>query len=222
MSVELCGGTHVREISEIGLLYVVSESGVAAGTRRIEALAGTAAYGQGKKWREELTAIRSFLRMPGGRILDRLESEEKAREGLEQELRTTKSRLFEAETAGMLGESFQEGDTRILVAVVDCRDGRDLRLRMDILKARIPTGLVILAGRTEGQVLLLGWASQDLEKRLPVNVWIRKMATALGGKGGGRPAWAEGGGPPPPSWPVFLDTIRAEIREEAQRALVGS
>ena len=222
MSVELCGGTHVRELSEIGLLYVLSESGVAAGTRRIEALAGSAAYGQGKKWREELSAIRGFLRAPGGRILDRLESDEKARETLEQELRATKSHLFEVETAGMLGESFQAGDIRILVAAVDCRDGRDLRLRMDILKSRIPSGIIILAGRTEGQVLLLGWASQDLEKRFPVNSWIRKMAAALGGKGGGRPTWAEGGGVPPSSWPVFLDTVRAEIREEAMRTLVGS
>ncbi len=222
MSVELCGGTHVRELSEIGLLYVISESGVAAGTRRIEALAGSAAYGQGKKWREELSSIRSFLRIPGGRILDRLESDEKARETLEQELRSTKSRLFEVETAGMLAESFEAGEIRILVSVVDCRDGRDLRLRMDILKGRVSSGLIILAGRTEGSVLLLGWASPDLEKRFPVNVWVRKMAASLGGKGGGRPAWAEGGGSPPPSWPDFLRTIRSEIREEALRTLVGS
>ncbi len=221
MSVELCGGTHVREVSEIGLLYVVSESGVAAGTRRIEALAGSAAYGQGKKWREELSSIRSFLRIPGGRILDRLESDEKAREALDQELRSTKSRLFEVETAGMLAESFDAGEIRILVSVVDCRDGRDLRLRMDILKGRLSSGLVILAGRTEGPVLLLGWASPDLEKRFPVNVWIRKMAATLGGKGGGRPTWAEGGGSPPPSWPDFLESIRSEIREEARRTLVG-
>ncbi len=222
MSVELCGGTHVRELSEIGLLYVVSESGVAAGTRRIEALAGSAAYGQGKKWREELSSIRSYLRIPGGRILDRLESDEKARETLEQELRSTKSRLFEVETAGLLAEGFDAGEIRILVSAVDCRDGRDLRLRMDILKGRLSSGIVILAGRTEGGVLLLGWASQDLEKRFPVNVWIRKMAASLGGKGGGRPTWAEGGGSPPSSWPDFLESIRSEIREEARRTLVGS
>lgn len=222
MSVELCGGTHVQDISEIGVFYVISESGIASGTRRIEAIAGSSSYAQGCLWREELSEIRRFLKVPGGRILDRLGAESQERESLERELRQTKSRLYDAEMDSMLVDGIQAGEARILFTAVDCKDGQDLRLRMDRLKDRISSGMVILAGRTEGKVLLLGWASPDMEKRLPVNGWIRKMSAALGGKGGGRPAWAEGGGSPPSSWPEFLSSFRAEIRDEAQRVLVGS
>jgi alanyl-tRNA synthetase len=219
MSVELCGGTHAGSTAEIGSFYIVQESGIAAGTRRIEAVAGAAAYAHSVAWREELSDIRRLLKLPGGVIAARLESEREDKEKLAQEVRTLKSRLFEQETAGLLQESFYVGDLRILVAGVECEDGKDLRLRIDALKTLVGSGVVILAGRASGKAILLGWASQDLEKAFPVNIWIRKMAEELGGKGGGRPLWAEGGGTPPPSWNEFLDRYRSEIQIAAGLAL---
>ncbi|MGC8499610.1 MAG: alanine--tRNA ligase [Leptospirillia bacterium] len=223
MSVELCGGTHAGSTSEIGSFFILSESGVAAGTRRIEAVAGASATRTAIEWREELLRIREELKVPSGRILDRLSADRTEREELERELAKNKSRLFDLETETLLSDSFEAGGILVLVAAVECRDLADLRLRMDILKGRIPSGAVILAGRSGGdRVLLLGWASSDLEKRFPVNTWVRTMAQTLGGRGGGRPLWAEGGGSPPPSWPDFLRGVRSAMRDAAENAQGGS
>jgi len=215
MSVELCGGTHATSTSEIGSFYIIQESGVAAGTRRIEAVAGAAAYVHSVSWREELQSVRRILKLPGGEIAARLESEKEEKNRLSQELRTLKARLFEQETAGLVAEAFSVGALKVLVAGVDCEDGQDLRLRMDAIKGMVGTGIVILAGNAAEKAILLGWAAPGLEKSFPVNTWIRKMAEELGGKGGGRPLWAEGGGTPPSSWKEFLNRYRSEIREAA-------
>ena len=116
-------------------------------------------------------------------------------------------------------DSICVGDFRILVAGVECEDGRDLRLRIDAIKGLVGSGIVILAGNAPGKAILLGWASSDMEKTFPVNIWIRKMAEELGGKGGGRPLWAEGGGNPPPSWSEFLDRYRSDISDSARTVL---
>ena len=219
MSVELCGGTHAGSTAEIGAFYIVQESGIAAGTRRIEAVAGAAAYSHSLRWREELADVRRILKLPGGEIPLRLEAEKEEKERLAQEVRTLKSRLFEQETSVLMRDSICVGDFRILVAGVECEDGRDLRLRIDAIKGLVGSGIVILAGNAPGKAILLGWASSDMEKTFPVNIWIRKMAEDLGGKGGGRPLWAEGGGNPPPSWSEFLDRYRSDIRESARTVL---
>ena len=223
MSVELCGGTHALSTSEIGSFFILSESGVAAGTRRIEAVAGAAATRTAGGWREDLHRIASELKVSPGRILDRIAAEKREREEIEKELSRSKSRLFDLETQSLLEESVMVGGIRILVAAVESRDLADLRLRMDVLKGRIPSGAVILAGKAgEDRVLLLGWATPDLEKTFPVNSWVRSMAQTLGGRGGGRPLWAEGGGSPPPSWTDFLSQVRTSMRQAAEKALGGS
>ena len=223
MSVELCGGTHALSTSEIGSFFILSESGVAAGTRRIEAVAGAAATRTAAGWRTELHRIASDLKVSPGRILDRIAAEKREREEIEKELSRSKSRLFDLETQSLLEESMMVGEVRILVAAVESRDLADLRLRMDVLKGRIPSGAVILAGKAgDDRVLLLGWATPDLEKTFPVNTWVRSMAQTLGGRGGGRPLWAEGGGAPPPSWSDFLSKVRTSMRQAAEKALGGS
>ena len=223
MSVELCGGTHALSTSEIGSFFILSESGVAAGTRRIEAVAGAAATRTAGGWREDLHRIAGELKVSPGRILDRIAAEKREREEIEKELSRSKSRLFDLETQSLLEESVMVGGVRILVAAVESRDLADLRLRMDVLKGRIPSGAVILAGKAgEDRVLLLGWATPDLEKTFPVNSWVRSMAQTLGGRGGGRPLWAEGGGSPPPSWTDFLSQVRTSMRQAAEKALGGS
>ena len=223
MSVELCGGTHALSTSEIGSFFILSESGVAAGTRRIEAVAGAAATRTAGGWREDLHRIAGELKVSPGRILDRIAAEKREREEIEKELSRSKSRLFDLETQSLLEESVMVGGIRILVAAVESRDLADLRLRMDVLKGRIPSGAVILAGKAgEDRVLLLGWATPDLEKTFPVNSWVRSMAQTLGGRGGGRPLWAEGGGSPPPSWTDFLSQVRTSMRQAAEKALGGS
>ena len=223
MSVELCGGTHALSTSEIGSFFILSESGVAAGTRRIEAVAGAAATRTAGGWREDLHRIAGELKVAPGRILDRIVAEKREREEIEKELSRSKSRLFDLETQSLLEESVMVSGVRILVAAVESRDLADLRLRMDVLKGRIPSGAVILAGKAgEDRVLLLGWATPDLEKTFPVNSWVRSMAQTLGGRGGGRPLWAEGGGSPPPSWTDFLSQVRTSMRQAAEKALGGS
>ncbi len=223
MSVELCGGTHALSTSEIGSFFILSEAGVAAGTRRIEAVAGSSATHAAGAWREELLRIREEIKAPAGSILDRLIQGRKDWEELEKELLRTRSRLFELETEGLFSQIFTVGEKQILVAAVESRDLADLRLRMDVLKAKISSGAVILAGKSGGdRVLLLGWATPDLEKTFPVNTWVRSMAQTLGGRGGGRPLWAEGGGSPPPSWTDFLAQVRTTMRAAAEKALGGS
>ncbi len=212
-SVELCGGTHVRSTGQIGSLLILQETGVAAGIRRIEAVAGPLAYQKSVSWRQELKDLRGLLE-PGTVPL-----EEKARAILrenatfQKEIQSLKSRLFSLEEKHSRKEFLEVGNHRLAVVHVSLDDPKELRTRMDAIKSGIPSGAVLLIGEIGDKLSFLGWTSPDLGEAFPISLWVKTLSAEVGGRGGGKPSWAEGGGPKPDDVGSFLQSARNRLEE---------
>lgn len=213
MSIELCGGTHVRRTGELGAFYILQESGISAGVRRIEAVAGPSAYRKSSEWRKNLEAIREILSAGSTDVVQKTAFLVKESAQYLREIQSLKSRLFVLEDSASDQEAIVARGHRLIVTHAVLEDPKDLRGRLDAIKNRVPSGAVLLLGETSEKAVLLGWASPDVAERFPISNWVKIMADELGGRGGGKPTWAEGGGPKPASFPVFLETVRVRAGE---------
>jgi alanyl-tRNA synthetase len=198
-SLELCGGTHVRATGDIGLFAVTSESGVAAGVRRVEAVTGTGAYEQfaaiQRGYHELLGALGTDAAQAKGTV-DRLHADVKR---LTRELQDAKVKAAMGGGAGAAG-----GDDRIALdgasLIARRADGLDragLRTLADSLKDKLGSGVVVLASEADGKVSLVVSVTKDLAGRVPAGQVVRQIAPIVGGGGGGRPDFAEAGGKDP-------------------------
>ncbi|HEU5210520.1 MAG TPA: alanine--tRNA ligase [Longimicrobiales bacterium] len=194
VSVELCGGTHVSHTSDIGMFRIVSESGVAAGIRRIEAVTGREAYRRSVERDGMLEQAAAMLKTTPDTLLRRIEQ-------LTEEQRDLRRQLERARTAGAgdrVGEllsAAQEIDgVRLIAAAIDIAAADELRALGDQLRERMQNGVAILAGRQDERVSLLGVVTDDLLARgIRADTIVREVAKAAGGSGGGRPHMAQGG-----------------------------
>jgi alanyl-tRNA synthetase len=197
-SLELCGGTHVRATGDIGLFAVTSESGVAAGVRRVEAVTGTGAYeqyaAQQRGYHELLGALGTDAAQAKG-VVERLHADVKR---LTRELQDAKVK------AAMGGGAAAGGDDRIALngasLIARRADGLDragLRTLADTLKGQLASGVVVLASEADGKVSLVVSVTKDLTARVPAGQVVRQIAPIVGGGGGGRPDFAEAGGKDP-------------------------
>jgi alanyl-tRNA synthetase len=195
-SVELCGGTHVAATGDIGLFVIVSESGVAAGTRRIEALTGVAAVSWVQQKRAALARVLDALRVGDDQAVDAIERMQSEAKRLARELTQLKTK---AAMGGLPGAT-QGDDTIDLAGVklvrrkVSDLDKQALRGLADSLKAKIASGVVVLASPSEGRVQIVVAVTPDLTNRLKAGEIVRRIAPIVGGGGGGRPDFAEAGG----------------------------
>jgi len=216
-SKELCGGTHLENTAQIGLLKIVSEESVAAGTRRITALTGTAALEHLRKQEAALARTAAVLKIPGEEVPDRVEA-------LLQEVRRLKKRaaagaLAEGVTPEKLLEDATEtGGVKIVAAEVPGAGANVLRQLIDQLRRKAAPIAVMLGSRQEDdKVMLVAGLSRDLvERKLDAVAWIRHAASVVGGGGGGRADMAQAGGKLPEKLPEALETARAKIREMLQ------
>jgi alanyl-tRNA synthetase len=199
VSMELCGGTHVRNTSEIGLFYLVSETGVASGVRRIEALTGPGAFAGLKERERELLRVAELLKSPVAGV------ERKAQQLLD-ERRALEKRLEEALRGGgadslqkLIGASQALGSTgaRLVIGEVGAADIKALQAMGDALREQLPSGVGLLAARFEdGKGALLAVVSDDLRERgIRADAIVRDVAAAAGGRGGGKPHMAQAGIP---------------------------
>jgi alanyl-tRNA synthetase len=199
-SVELCGGTHVRATGDIGAFFITEESGVAAGTRRIEAVTGLGAYAYG---RERLTlfdsAIRALNTTPQG-VIAAIESQATALAKLRKEVQQLKTKLAlggGGTASSDDGRQEIQGVTLITRQVEDV-DKESLRSLADALKSKLSSGIVVLAAPSgEGKVTIIATVTKDLTKRAPAGQLVKQLAPIVGGGGGGRPDFAEAGGKDP-------------------------
>jgi alanyl-tRNA synthetase len=197
-SVELCGGTHVRATGDIGPFFIIEESGVAAGTRRIEALTGLGAY---KYARERLTefdrAVRSLNTTPQS-LVDAIDAQGLAAARLRKEVQQLKTKLALGGGGGTnaVDEGRVEIDGVTLVArQVNDVDKESLRSLADSLKSKMSSGIVVLAApAADGKVTIIVTVTPDLTKRAPAGQLVKQLAAVVGGGGGGRPDFAEAGG----------------------------
>ncbi len=194
VSVELCGGTHVGHTSDIGTFRIVSESGVAAGIRRIEAVTGREAYRRSVAHDEVLEQAAAMLKTTPDTLLRRIEQ-------LTEEQRDLRRQLDKARTAGagdrvgdLLAGAQDVDGARLITATIDVDAADELRALGDQLRERMQNGVAILAGRQESRVSLLGVVTDDLlSKGVRADAILREVAKATGGSGGGRPHMAQGG-----------------------------
>jgi alanyl-tRNA synthetase len=193
-SIELCGGTHSSRTGDIGLLKIVSESGVAAGVRRIEALTGEGAYRLIKEEERELWEIASSLKSVPGELSSRIERLLERQRELERELSSFQDKLAYQELSNLLPFIKEVRGVKVLSAKVDGKDIKRMREFVDQLKGKIGSGIILLGGESQNKVSLIMGVTSDLTHRFKANELIKKIALRIGGTGGGRADFAQAGG----------------------------
>ncbi|HEX2486439.1 MAG TPA: alanine--tRNA ligase [Myxococcota bacterium] len=214
-SMELCGGTHARATGDIGVLKVVSETGIASGVRRIEAVTGAEAL---RRWREQEQALErtaELLRSPVGELEARVEKLLEERRALERELERLRAEQRRAASGDLASQVESIGDVKVIAARVEGVDGGELRAMVDALRERIGSGIVLLAATGDDKVTLALGVTPDLTGRFKAGELIRETAAVVGGKGGGRPDFAQAGGRDAAKVDEALERLRSLVREKA-------
>ncbi|MEO5346119.1 MAG: alanine--tRNA ligase [Magnetococcus sp. YQC-9] len=214
-SMELCGGTHVSRTGDIGLLRIVSEAAVAAGVRRIEAVCGERARSSFLTDVRVLQRIAALLKLPPGEALTGVEKLISRRAELEKELEKSKSALAGSTVDELLGQARERNGVRYLVARLANVDAKGLREMADRLRDKLGSGAIFLGLPEEGKVSLLAGVTKDLTGRIRAGDWMGAVAPMVGGKGGGRPDMAMGGGTRPESLNEALAAATAWIEEKS-------
>jgi alanyl-tRNA synthetase len=216
-SVELCGGTHVVRTGDIGLISVVGEAGVASGVRRLEALSGNAARHELNRFRKDIRAIASELKVPAGDAAARATAVLEDRKKLERELSEAKKKLAMGGGSAAAGNGADGvrvvGDVKLMARAVEGIELKDLRSLADEGKKKVGSGVVAIVGVTEdGKAGIVVGVTNDLVARYSAVDLVRKGAEALGGKGGGgRPDMAQAGGPDGSKADAALAAIEAAL-----------
>ncbi|MBH3433605.1 alanine--tRNA ligase [Pseudomonas citronellolis] len=193
-SVELCGGTHVGRTGDIGLFKITSEGGVAAGVRRIEAVTGAAALAYLNGAEEQLKEAAGLVKGSRDNLLDKRAGLLERNRQLEKELEQLKAKAASAAGDDLAGSAVDVAGVKVLAARLDGLDGKALLALVDQLKNKLGSGVILLGGVFEEKVVLVAGVTQDLAAKLKAGDLMKQAAAAVGGKGGGRPDMAQGGG----------------------------
>ncbi len=193
-SVELCGGTHVSRTGDIALFKITSEGGVAAGVRRIEAVTGAAALVYLNGAEEQLKEAAVLVKGSRDNLLDKLIGLVERNRQLEKELEQLKARAASAAGDDLSGSAVEVNGVKVLAARLDGLDGKALLALVDQLKNKLGRAVILLGGVLDEKVVLVAGVTQDLTAQLKAGELMRQAAAAVGGKGGGRPDMAQGGG----------------------------
>ncbi|MDD2900256.1 MAG: alanine--tRNA ligase [Desulfuromonadaceae bacterium] len=207
ISMELCGGTHVRAAGDIGLFKIVSEAGIAAGVRRIEALTGLGALDFVRQMEDEQRDIAAMLKAEAGNSRDRLEKMLFRQRELQREIESLQARLNVAASGDLLTQTVEVNGVRLLAIRVEVEDVKALRDLSDTLKDRIGEGVIALGAAIDGKANLLVAVTKELSGSVKAGDVIKKIAPIVGGSGGGKPELAQAGG----SRPEKLDEALAAV-----------
>ncbi|MBA1278535.1 alanine--tRNA ligase [Stutzerimonas stutzeri] len=193
-SVELCGGTHVKRTGDIGLFKITSEGGVAAGVRRIEAVTGEQALAYLNGAEDQLKEAAALVKGSRENLLDKLGAMLERNRQLEKELEQLKAKAASATGNDLAGSAVDVNGVKTLAARVDGLDGKALLALVDQLKNKLGSGVILLGGVQDEKVVLVAGVTPDLTGRLKAGDLMKQAAAVVGGKGGGRPDMAQGGG----------------------------
>ena len=212
-SVELCGGTHVANTANITLFKIVSEAGVAAGVRRIEALTGNNVIEYYREMEENLHTIAKTLKTSPAEIPEKIAHLQKEVKELQSENESLKSKMAQDSLGNVMDQVVEVKGVKVLAAAVDSVDMNGLRDLGDQLKEKLGEGVVVLASAKDGKVSLLAMATQGaMDKGAHAGNLIKAAAAIVGGGGGGRPNMAQAGGKNPDKIPEAIAKI-AELVE---------
>ena len=214
-SIELCGGLHVLRTGDIALFHLTSESGVAAGVRRIEGLTGEAALNflQGRE--QQLLKAASQLKVKPEQLIERLETNQDRMRQLEKDLQQLKKKLASGGGGSDLTSQAEEvAGINVLAATIDGADIATLRELMDQMKQKLAPAAVVLAAIEGDKVSLIAGVSGAAKDQLHAGKLVNHVAQQVGGKGGGRPDMAQAGGTQPASLPTALASVKAWVAEQ--------
>lgn len=214
-SMELCGGTHARAAGDIGLFRILSEGGIAAGVRRIEAVTGSGALAQVHQQEQTLQKLASLVKSDPQQLESRLVKMVERQKEMERELANLENILKAGQADDILNQVQEINGVKLLAAEVDSADGKGLREMADKLRDKLGSGVVAIGCPFEGKVNLLVAVTKDLTDSLHAGKLVGALAAEVGGRGGGRPDLAQAGG----SEPEKLGQALAKAEELVRNAL---
>ena len=212
---ELCGGTHVARTGDIGLFKVVSEGGVAAGVRRIEAITGENAMRYTQGLEASLQAVAATLRAPTAEVESRLGQVLDQVKALEKEVAQLKGKLASSQGDELVGQAVDVAGIKVLAARLEGADAKTLRETMDKLKDKLKSAAIVLAAVDGGKVQLAAGVTADLTGKLKAGELVNFVAQQVGGKGGGKPDMAMAGGTDASGLPKALQGVQGWVAERA-------
>jgi alanyl-tRNA synthetase len=217
-SVELCGGTHVKRTGDIGLFWITGESGVASGVRRIEAVTGEAALGQVATMSQTVQSVCSALKATPDTASSKVEALRGEVRDLEKESSRLRQKLASSAGGDLTEGAVEVEGMKVLAAQIEGATASTLRDTLDQCKNKLGTGVILLAAVEDGKIALVAGVTSDTTNRVKAGDVIKHFAGELGGKGGGRPDMAQGGG----SDVVALPAVLASLPEWVAAQISGS
>ncbi|MBY5921468.1 alanine--tRNA ligase [Ferrimonas balearica] len=213
-SIELCGGTHAKRTGDIGFFKIISEGGIAAGIRRIEAVSGQGAVafarGQEAQLLETATLVKGDAQSVASKVKGLLDKNRQ----LEKELEQLKQKLASAASANLVDSAIEIGGAKVLISQLENADSKALRGMVDDLKNQLGSGIVLLGNVADGKVGLIAGVTKDLTGQVKAGELVNLVAQQVGGKGGGRPDMAMAGGTDAAALPAALEAAKTWLAEK--------
>jgi alanyl-tRNA synthetase len=210
-STELCGGTHVERAGDIGIFKIISETGVAAGVRRIEGVTGQAALDWIKNTDSALNNIASLLKAPLDKTVDKVAQLLDKNRALEKELERLKSKLASSAGGDIASQTIEIDGIKVLAVRLDDIDPKTMRDMVDQLKNKLGSAAIVLANVKDGKISLIAGVSKDQTHRIKAGDLVNSVALKVGGKGGGRPDMAQAGGDDVSELAAALENVPAWV-----------
>ncbi|MDZ9598242.1 alanine--tRNA ligase [Escherichia coli] len=215
-STELCGGTHASRTGDIGLFRIISESGTAAGVRRIEAVTGEGAITTVHADSDRLSEVAHLLKGDSNNLADKVRSVLERTRQLEKELQLLKEQAAAQESANLSSKAIDVNGVKLLVSELSGVEPKMLRTMVDDLKNQLGSTIIVLATVAEGKVSLIAGVSKDVTDRVKAGELIGMVAQQVGGKGGGRPDMAQAGGTDAAALPAALASVKGWVSAKLQ------
>lgn len=220
-SIELCGGIHVQRTGDIGLFKIISEGGIAAGIRRIEAVTGTAALAIVQQADQQITQITGLIKAQRDQVFSRVEALAENSRQLEKQIERLNQKLAHSQSAELMEKVQDIAGVKTLIASLDHMDTKTLRNLHDSVKSRLPDAVIVLAGTdgdlNTGKVSLLASVAKEHTSRVKAGDIIKHLAEQLGGKGGGKPDLAQGGAPLSANFAQVMATVQDWLTAQYNR-----
>ena len=213
-SIELCGGLHVKRTGDIGVLNITSESGIAAGIRRIEAVTGMNAIKNIQQSEQQLSELASQLKVKRPEVAQRVRTMADKQRDLEKQLERLEQKIASAQAANLLDDVQTIAGTPVLISTLSGVDGKSIRTLMDDIKSKLPDSVIVLIGDKDEQLALAASVAKSVTAKVKAGDIIRHLAGELGGKGGGKPDYAQGGAPKAANTSAVINALPAWIAEQ--------
>jgi alanyl-tRNA synthetase len=215
-STELCGGTHASRTGDIGLFKIISETGIASGVRRIEALTGSAALTHVETMQTTMMDIASLLKAKPENVEEKTSQLIQRSRQLEKELDALKAKLASSAGSDLANSAQEINGVKVLAAKLDGADGKSLRDTVDQLKNKLGTAAILLSAVNGDKITLIAGVTKDITDKLRAGDLVAHVASQVGGKGGGRPDMAQGGGNQPEKLAAALDSVNAWVSSKLE------